>query len=184
MVDPALVRRIAAAVQRERGRAGLSLSELARRAGLSKATVSQLESGGGNPSVETLWALATALGVPFSMLVDPPASEPMLIRRGERTPIASSNAAYAATLLSAGAPGVRRDLYLLEAEPGAPRDSQPHPPGTVEHLVLAAGRAVAGPSEAPVELGPGDYLVYRGDAPHTFRALEAGTIGVLVSEQP
>jgi transcriptional regulator with XRE-family HTH domain len=56
------------------GEAGLSLTELARRAGIAKSTLSQLESGAGNPSVETLWALAVALGVPFSRLVDLPAS--------------------------------------------------------------------------------------------------------------
>ncbi|MFC7640091.1 helix-turn-helix domain-containing protein [Streptosporangium lutulentum] len=57
---------IAASVRRERDRAGLSLTELAKRAGIAKSTLSQLESGVGNPSVETLWGLGAALGVPFS----------------------------------------------------------------------------------------------------------------------
>ena len=39
--------RIARTVRNERERAALSVSELARRAGISKATVSQLESGSG-----------------------------------------------------------------------------------------------------------------------------------------
>ena len=46
--------RIAHTLRREREAAGVSVSELARRAGVSKATVSQLEGGSGNPSVETL----------------------------------------------------------------------------------------------------------------------------------
>jgi DNA-binding XRE family transcriptional regulator len=62
---------IAAALRRERDRAGLSLTELARRAGIAKSTLSQLESGVGNPSVETLWSIGVALGVPFSRLVEP-----------------------------------------------------------------------------------------------------------------
>ena len=53
----------------------MSLSELARRADVAKSTLSQLESGRGNPGVETVWALATALGVPFSALIDPPEPE-------------------------------------------------------------------------------------------------------------
>ena len=61
-----LATQIAAALRRERARAGVSLTELARRAGIAKSTLSQLESGSGNPSVETLWALGTALGVPFA----------------------------------------------------------------------------------------------------------------------
>jgi hypothetical protein len=56
--------------------------------------------------------------------------------------------------------------------------------GPVEHLVLGAGRVLAGPSDDPVELGPGDYIRYPGDVPHVFQALEPGTSGVLVQEHP
>ena len=64
---------IAASLQRERKRVGLSLAEVARRAGIAKSTLSQLESGTGNPSVETLWALSVTLDVPFAQLVEPEA---------------------------------------------------------------------------------------------------------------
>src|SRR5687768_6574332 len=73
---------IAASLRRERERVGLSLSELAKRAGIAKSTLSQLESASGNPSVETLWALGVALGVPFSRLVDPPTPRIRVIRAG------------------------------------------------------------------------------------------------------
>ena len=63
---------IAASLRNERERLGLSLSEVAKRAGIAKSTLSQLEGATGNPSVETLWAIGVALGVPFSRLVDPP----------------------------------------------------------------------------------------------------------------
>ncbi|MDK6768860.1 helix-turn-helix transcriptional regulator, partial [Klebsiella aerogenes] len=52
---------IAKSLTRERSRTGLSLAEVARRAGIAKSTLSQLESGNGNPSLETLWALCVAL---------------------------------------------------------------------------------------------------------------------------
>jgi len=174
--------RISRAVRRERERAGLSVSELARRAGLGKATVSQLESATTNPSVETLWAVATAIGVPFSVFVDEPDGAPHLIRASEGSAVRASSAPYEALLLAAGAPQSRSDIYLLRAEPGAPRSSLPHSPGTIEHVVLVSGSALVGPSEEPVELGPGDYLRYRGDAPHVFAALAPQTRAILVSE--
>lgn len=67
-------------------------------------------------------------------------------------------------------------------EPGTVRDSEPHIPGTVEHLVVSAGRVKAGPGGETVELGPGDYMAYRGDVPHTYEALAAGTMFVLVMQ--
>ena len=54
--------------------------------------------------------------------------------------------------------------------------------GVVEHVVLSRGRASAGPTDAPVELAPGDYVCYPGDRPHIFRALEPATVAILVSE--
>jgi transcriptional regulator with XRE-family HTH domain len=175
---------IAAALRRERERAGLSLTELARRAGIAKSTLSQLESGAGNPSVETLWSLGVALGVPFSRLVEPPAPTVRVIRAGEGPRVRSDHADFTGTLLSAGPPHARRDLYLLELEPGTGREAQPHTPGSIEHLVVAAGRIRTGPASDPVELGPGDYVTFAGDLPHRYEALAPGTVAVLVMEHP
>ncbi|CAN3983976.1 Putative DNA-binding protein [Kitasatospora purpeofusca] len=177
-----LIGLISASIRRERERAGLSMAELARRAGIAKSTLSQLESGVGNPSVETLWALGVALDVPFSRLVDPPRPVVRVVRAGEGPVTHSERADYAATLLASCPPNARRDIYRIEAEPGETRASDPHMPGTVEHVLLGAGRALAGPAGAPVELGPGDYVSYPGDAPHVFRALAPGTLAVIVME--
>ncbi len=173
---------VAASLARERRRAGFSAAELARRAGIAKSTVSQLESGSGNPSIETLWAISTALDIPFSRLVAPPRGGVHLIRAGEGPGVAAASATYVATLLSACPPNARRDVYLISAEPGPARESDPHSLGVVEHVVIGHGRALLGPIDAPVELGPGDYLAYPGDEKHTFRALDRHTFAVLVSE--
>ena len=174
---------VAASLKRERARAGISLAELARRAGIGKSTLSQLESGEGNPSIETLWALSVALGIQFSALVDAPRPLVEVIRLGEGLTIGASEAdSYTATLLSAARPGTRRDVYLIRADRGRPRISQPHARGVVEHLIVCAGRASAGPTSDPVELAPGDYVNYPGDVEHIFDALDDGTIAVLLSE--
>lgn len=173
---------IAFSLRRERERAGLSLSELAKRAGIAKSTLSQLEAATGNPSVETLWALSVALDVPFASLVEPARPRVQVIRAGEGPMIYSERAHYVATVLSACPPNARRDIYHLAAEPGSVRESEPHMPGVVEHVVLCSGRAKLGLSDDPVEVGPGDYVAYPGDLPHVFEALEPGTTAVLVSE--
>ncbi|MGH8881295.1 MAG: helix-turn-helix domain-containing protein [Stackebrandtia sp.] len=173
---------IARSLRRERDRAGLSLSETAKRAGIAKSTLSQLESGTGNPSVETLWALSVTLDVPFSHLVDPPRPRINVIRAGTGPTVPSAQAEFLATLLSSCPPNARRDLFLITADPGGSRDSEPHMPGVTEHVVLCRGSARVGPIEAPVSLDPGDYISYPGDAPHTFEALSDNTFAVLLSE--
>lgn len=175
---------IAAAVRRERERVGLTLTELARRAGVAKSTLSQLEAGTGNPSVETLWALGVALGVPFSQLVAAQPPRVQVIRAGEGPRIRSDQAAFIGTLLAAGSGHTRRDIYVIELGAGALRHAKAHTPGSIEHLVVARGRLRTGPADQPVELGPGDYVAFAGDAPHRYEALEPDTWAVLVMEHP
>jgi transcriptional regulator with XRE-family HTH domain len=173
---------IAASLQRERRRAGLSLAETARRAGIAKSTLSQLESGTGNPSVETLWALSVTLDVPFAQLVDPPRPQVQVIRAGEGLTFSAERSDYVATLLASCPPHARRDIYVVSAQPGSARESEPHMPGVIEHVVLSTGRAEVGLTDDPVELRPGDYVAYPGDLAHVFRALEPDTVAVLLSE--
>ncbi len=173
---------IAAALRRERERLGISLAELARRAGIAKSTLSQLEASTGNPSVETLWALAVALGVPFSRLVEQPAPAVRVIRAGDGPRLRSAYADFNVNLLSASAPHVRRDIYLIELEPGGGREAEAHTPGSIEHLIVASGRLRVGPVSDPVELEPGDYVTFAGDLPHRYEALAPGTVAVLVME--
>jgi transcriptional regulator with XRE-family HTH domain len=132
---------IAKSLVRERARTGLSLAEVARRAGIAKSTLSQLESGNGNPSLETLWALCVALDIPFARLLEPQVNTTQVIRRGEGTKVIAEQANYQAILLAACPPGARRDIYLLLTQPGADRISHPHPPGSVEHIIVTQGRA-------------------------------------------
>ncbi|MGH3437594.1 MAG: helix-turn-helix domain-containing protein [Sciscionella sp.] len=174
--------KIAASLQRERRRAGLSLAEVARRADIAKSTLSHLESGAGNPSIETLWALSVTLDVPFARLVDPPVPRTQVIRAGQGPALASEQADYIATVLSVCPPAARRDIYLVQAQPGSARTSEPHMPGVVEHVVLMTGSAVVGTTDEPVKLRPGDYIGYPGDLTHIFEALEPDTTAVLVSE--
>lgn len=174
---------IAQGLIRERQRSGLSQSEVASRAGVAKSTLSQLESGSGNPSIETLWALCVALEIPFARLMEPQTNQTQVIRNGEGPMVVAGEANYKAILLATCPPAARRDIYMLMAEPGADRHSQPHSPGAVEHIIVTQGRALVGLSEAPIELFPGDYICYPADRPHLFRALEVGTQALLVAEQ-
>lgn len=173
---------IAASLKRERQRAGLSLSELAKRAGLAKSTLSQLEAGTGNPSVETLWALGVGLGIPFSRLVEPPGPRVQIIRAGTGPVLPSDHARFTGTLLSSGRPNTRRDLYLATIEPGSARHADPHMTGSTEHVVAAAGRLRAGPADDPIVLEPGDYINFPGDEPHIYEALAPNTFAVVMME--
>lgn len=173
---------IANAIQRERNRKGLSLSALAAKASLAKSTLSQLESGKGNPSIETLWAIAAALEVTFSTLFEVSKPDVSLVRADEGDTVGSDHASYQTTLLANCPPGTRRDLYRVDLEPGTIRRSTPHPIGTFEHAILCVGQAKVGPLGAEETLNAGDYYRYPADRPHMYEALIPGTVMIVVME--
>lgn len=191
MMEPAdldgparLAAAVAGNVRRHRERRRLSLSELAALAGVGKSTLSQIESGRANPSMETLWAIATALGVPFGDLVSPGAPEVRVLRAGEGVRVDSAGADFLVRLLASTGRRGACEVYAIESSPGEARTADPHPAGVLEHLLVTAGAMEAGPRDGPVTLGPGDLATFPGDVPHAYRALEPGTRAVLVMDYP
>ncbi|MEV0199885.1 helix-turn-helix domain-containing protein [Nonomuraea sp. NPDC050691] len=154
-----------AQIQRRRLQRGMSQAELARRTGLSKATLSQLEAGLGNPTVDTLDAIAVALAVPLTDLLARHAG-PGTVHLPS-TPAAAGEPTR--ELLRRISGGHSLEIWRLRLPAGASVDGVPHAPGTTEHLLVASGRLLAGPADDPRDLGPGDMLAFAGDAPHRYR---------------
>lgn len=175
---------VAANVRRHRERRRLSLSELAASAGVGKSTLSQIESGRANPSMETLWAIATALGAPFGDLVAPHSPEVRVVRAGGGVRIDSEGAPFLVRLLASTGRRGASELYAIEASPGQARRAEPHPAGVLEHLLVTAGELEGGPDAAPVVLAVGDLASFPADVPHSYRALVPGTRAVLVMDYP
>lgn len=140
---------LSAAIRRERERLNLSVTELAKRAGIAKSTLSQLEAGSGNPSLETLWALAMALDVPVSRLISQPSRQVQVIRAHEGTPALSEQGNYAATLLATCPPGAQRDIYRLRVQPGEAKLSlaaSPRHRRACDHQQRARAPGAGGPA--------------------------------------
>ncbi|MDC0609847.1 XRE family transcriptional regulator [Vibrio sp.] len=176
------IARIAATLNVERKKAGLSIAEVARQANIAKSTLSQLENGVGNPSLETLWSICMVLDIPISRLLEPAKPETKVIRYGEGITVISKRQSYQATLLAACPPNVSRDIYWIEVEPGQPHYSEPHSSGVIEHVIITKGRAKLGLVSETYELSEGDYISYPADLPHMFEALEESASAMLISE--
>lgn len=181
-MNEAPIAQLAAKLTSERKRSGLSIAEVARQANIAKSTLSQLESGAGNPSIETLWSICGVLEIPVSRLLEIPRARVKVIRLGEGTTLASEAQNYHATLLATCPPNATRDIYFIEANPGDTHNSEPHPPGVIEHVIVTKGKARVGLSDESYELNEGDYISYPADLPHLFEAMEKGTCAIMVLE--
>ena len=155
---------------RLRTRAGLSVAELADRAGIAPALLSELEAGAGDARLETLYALATELGVPLSDLIPPTTPGPVRVVRAVEGPTLEGEGLIGRLLSRFDARDLTGELIALRLKPGVRQVSRPHPAGVREHLIVHRGRARVGSAASSFELGAGDFAEYSGSVPHVYEA--------------
>jgi transcriptional regulator with XRE-family HTH domain len=175
---------LAANVRRLRIAHHLSLSELARATQRSKATLSGVESGRSNPTVETLAALAGALRVSLAELLEESGLDDVTIVRASARDSASAPPGVRRRALAAFVPAGALALAELSLDAGVTHEGEPEAAGTRAHVYVVQGRVLGGPVERVTELTPGDYASFPIDLPYVFetarqaaRLLLATTVG-------
>jgi transcriptional regulator with XRE-family HTH domain len=164
-----LAERVGLQLKRLRVERGLSLSELARRSMVGKGTLSELEAGRRNPTLETLYALTTALGIPLSAVLprEPAGAE---ISGGAVDAVLLERFEDAETVT---------EVFRIRIRSGAVQRSAAHTPGTREHIIVMQGHAHVGESSSPLVVGPGDHGSWAADVPHVYRAASQDVEAVL-----
>lgn len=177
-------RLVARNTRRFRQERQLSLGELARRAGLSKQTLSKIEQGTGNPTIESLGAIADALQLPLRRLVTEWGT-PLLVQRAHEARWDGSGPQWAIRAVDQvyGSGYVRTSILLLRRPlPGQRHSFDLGTPGTLQHLYVIDGEVRAGPVKDVVTLGPGDFARFPGDTDHKVECLsEQATLHVITT---
>jgi transcriptional regulator with XRE-family HTH domain len=175
------VARIAANLRALRERRNMSVVTLAERSGVGRATLTNLEAGRGNPTIDTLYALADALDAALGDLIDEPRRGPVeVVRAKQGTRV---RGAVAARLLDRVRGHRLVEFYEADIATRA-RHAGPHPAGVVESILVTSGRLRTGPAADPVELGPGDFVRFPGDVPHLYQAIGGPAHVVLLMSHP
>ncbi|MDL4776495.1 MULTISPECIES: helix-turn-helix domain-containing protein [Thermomonosporaceae] len=169
---------LAANLRRARLELGLSLSELSRRSKIGKATLSQLEAGAGNPTIETVFSLSRALEVPISDLLDQRRATGLTVVRAADVEVLRGEGVDLRPLRGLEAGGAIVEVYDQQVRAGSRQDSLGHV-GT-EHTVVQDGRLGVRVDGREVELGPGDYVGFDALLPHSYIALDGLVRSVLL----
>jgi transcriptional regulator with XRE-family HTH domain len=175
-----IVKVVGTNLRRLRSDQGLSLSDLARTSGVAKATLSALEGGRGNPTLETLSALAAALQIPMGDLITAADPTPVtVVRNDEGTGIPGT--VNDLRLIARFTPGGTVEVYEAQWPKRSTRNAGGHGPGTREHVFVTRGGLKVGPLGREVGLAGGDYATFAADEPHLYEA-RAGTRALLLMQ--
>ncbi len=169
---------LGARIRHERQAAGLTVRKLAAHIQVSPSLISQIERGRATPSVATLWAIATELGLPVGDLFSD--AEAAFGMPGAATPVQTRQARMAITL----AGGVRWErltptpdhevdfIYVVY-----PVGSESCPPDALsQHGGKEYGYVISG--KLGVQIGfdehalrAGDSISFESHRPHRLRAI-------------
>ncbi|POX51021.1 XRE family transcriptional regulator [Streptomyces sp. Ru71] len=169
---------LAANLKRARAERGLSLSEVSRRSRIGKATLSELESGTGNPTIETVFSLSRVLELPISDLFDArPAGELTVVRAAD-TEVLSGAGVDLRRLQRIESGEAVVEVFDQRFRAGRSQESDGHVGR--EHTVVQTGRLGVRVEGHEVELGPGDYVCFDASRPHGYTALDGDVRSVLL----
>jgi transcriptional regulator with XRE-family HTH domain len=177
---------VAVNLQTWRIRRGISVSALARAANVSKSTVSELERHHGNPSLDTLWALAKALDIPLGFLFSDEDGSPgiRVVRGDEDSVVRLQEPGWVARLMAGWDVSGAVEVYVLEIAKGTRRESDSHGFGVVEHAIGMEGRVDIGLAGESAEIGPGDLITFPADQPHHYEAVGGPARVVALHQYP
>jgi XRE family transcriptional regulator, regulator of sulfur utilization len=174
---------VARRVRARRNAHGWSLAALAERAGLSKTVVARIESGDGNPSMETLLRLADALDITLGALIAVDSASATSVVRVDGAAFVRSQSGLQGRNLWSDGRDRRVETHELLMEPGVDYHSKPHPPGTEELVVCLSGALEVGPEGHEVELAERDAARFPADLPHRYHSV-GGCVALCLMSYP
>jgi transcriptional regulator with XRE-family HTH domain len=161
----AIARRVAAFRKRQ----GLSLDQLAARAGVSKGSLAGLEKAAGNPSISLLCQTAAALGVSVSdLLATSTPRKTEVFDLGGGKILWRGHAGGTARLLFGTRGPLMFELWEWVVFPAERYEAKAHSPGTKEILYAVKGRLGAVVDGEAIEIKPGQGLFMETDVPHAY----------------
>ncbi len=174
-----LGRLIGSRIRQHRTGRNWTLDELARRSGVSRRMLLNIEQGSANPSIATLLRVSDALGAGLPGLVDAGQLAALRVTRAGQAPVLWQGPHGGRAALVAGTePPEVVELWDWSLGPGESHHTEPHAAGTRELLLVLAGQVQLRVGPEVEMLGPGDSAAFRGDVPHGYaNPASAGTAG-------
>ena len=148
---------------------GLSLEETAKRTGVSKPMLGQIERGRSIPTVTTLWKIATGLKTPLSAFLEEPQPEYAVVARNQPEAIFEEDGQMRAYPMFGYDPIRNVEIFYIEFDGGCRHESEQHDAGVEEYLFVLTGTLHLALLKQELTLEQGQAIRFRADVPHVYQ---------------
>lgn len=155
-------------IQRLRKAYNMSLGDLSEHSGVAKSIISQIERNETNPTLSTVYRLSKALDTTIDEVLRTD-DQNVFLEHQQKSGIPILESQDGLCRLAIASPLNLVDQvqwYDFQAKPAGVLESDPHPPGTVEHLYLLKGEIEVTSGDQVRRARVGEALRFRGDLPH------------------
>jgi len=152
-----------------RNKRKLSLDEVTKLTGVSKAMLGQIERGQSNPTVSTLWKIATGLKVSFSLFIDENQDDLKVIDQNDISPIIEDNNRMKLYPIFPFDANKGFEIFTIELEPGCNHISTPHNDGVEEYIIVTEGKIEININDEKFILQKGNSLRFMANSPHSYK---------------
>jgi XRE family transcriptional regulator, regulator of sulfur utilization len=163
-----LGRGVAENLRQRRKARSMSLDDLARASGVSRAALSQIETCKSNPTLGVLWKIAVGLQIPFAELIGAPRAGVTVLRRADAQILRSVDGKLESRALVPAGASSTVEVYELRLAARSTHSSEAHAPGTREVLVVLSGVARIAVDDEVFDLQAGDSVAFPADRPHAY----------------
>jgi len=163
-----------------RAKRNYTQKQLSEVSGIPRTTLTNIESGEGNPSLSNIIKLAKALNVSIDLLVSAPRPETILLKENE-LPLEIKGGASITKLLPEKIKGL--DIDRVKLDPGQTFRGTPHLAGTREYMTVIKGVIVIRMNGEKFHLLQNDVLAFPGDVHHSYEnplASESSYMSIVV----
>ena len=166
-------------LKRLRAARRMSLDEVSRLSGVSKSMLGQIERGEVNPTISTVWKIASGLKVPYSQLLSRPQSECEPVHISNIRPIEADEGRYRNYLLFPMEEGRRFEVLYIEIDAGGGLKADAHPQGTQEFITVFSGTLRVCLDDGTLATRKDEAIQGREANPHTRTTVETHAGGAV-----
>lgn len=159
---------IASNLKRLRKEKNLSLSKLSELSGVSKVMLGQIEREESNPTINTVWKIATGLKVPYTYIIDEPKSNTILIKKQELIEQLSEDNKFKIYNYFSTNNTRNFELFTSKLDTESSYYSKGHGDKSEEYLLILQGELTLNIEDKNYVLNDGDSIQFDASKPHTY----------------